>query len=449
MYESFYGLTSKPFQLNPDPKFYFASKQHRRATAYLEYGMHQNEGFIVITGEVGAGKTTIVRGMLENLDQDKMVAAHLVSTQLDADDTLRLVGAAFGIRTKDVEKSDVLMSLEAFLISMTSKGKRCLLIVDEAQNLTARAVEELRMLSNFQFGNHALLQSFLIGQPEFREVLQSPQMMQFRQRVIASCHIGPMDVDETRGYVEHRLKCAGANEYPIFAPDSFLAIFKASSGIPRRINSVCDRLMLFGYLNDKKEFDAKDVEEVAREIFEETQDTSFVQAKRAANHAPASGSDLANISQDAGVQPRKVGRRQRQAVTTDKELDVSSREDLNHLLAGLNAWQFNERLGRLEQSLQQLELINGTTLSLLQKIVLSIVPDHETSPKEPPSIVQDDETTAKESSSITHETRRKAKRSKLRVPRKVPSRPVSSGELPLNEPSSIVLESEQQTKEPE
>ena len=184
MYESFYGLTSKPFQLNPDPKFYFASKQHRRATAYLEYGMHQNEGFIVVTGEVGAGKTTIVRGMLENLDQDKVVAAHLVSTQLDADDTLRLVGAAFGIRTKDVEKSDVLMSLEAFLISMTGKGKRCLLIVDEAQNLTARAVEELRMLSNFQFGNHALLQSFLIGQPEFREILQSPQMAQFRQRVI-------------------------------------------------------------------------------------------------------------------------------------------------------------------------------------------------------------------------------------------------------------------------
>ncbi len=302
MYESFYGLTSKPFQLNPDPKFYFASKQHRRATAYLEYGMHQNEGFIVITGEVGAGKTTIVRGMLENLDQDKVVAAHLVSTQLDADDTLRLVGAAFGIRTKDVEKSDVLMSLEAFLISMTGKGKRCLLIVDEAQNLTARAVEELRMLSNFQFGNHALLQSFLIGQPEFREVLQSPQMMQFRQRVIASCHIGPMDVDETRGYVEHRLKCAGANEYPAFAPDSFMAIFKASSGIPRRINSVCDRLMLFGYLNDKKEFDAKDVEEVAREIFEETQDTSFVQAQRTPNHA--SGSDLTNTPPDAGVQPR-------------------------------------------------------------------------------------------------------------------------------------------------
>jgi general secretion pathway protein A len=378
-----------------------------------------------------------VRGMLENLDQDKMVAAHLVSTQLDADDTLRLVGAAFGIRTKDVEKSDVLMSLEAFLISMTSKGKRCLLIVDEAQNLTARAVEELRMLSNFQFGNHALLQSFLIGQPEFREVLQSPQMMQFRQRVIASCHIGPMDVDETRGYVEHRLKCAGANEYPTFTPDSFLAIFKASSGIPRRINSVCDRLMLFGYLNDKREFDAKDVEEVAREIFEETQDTSFVHAQRAANHASGSESDSTNTPPDTGVQLQKVGRKQRQAVTTDKELNVSSREDLNHLLAGLNAWQFNERLGRLEQSLQQLELINGTTLSLLQKIVLSIVPDNEGVPEESSSIVSDNETSSEKSSSISPGTRTKTKRSKLRNPRKVSPRPASSGELPLNEPSIV------------
>jgi general secretion pathway protein A len=434
MYESFYGLTSKPFQLNPDPKFYFASKQHRRATAYLEYGMHQNEGFIVITGEVGAGKTTIVRGMLENLDQDKMIAAHLVSTQLDADDTLRLVGAAFGIRTKDVEKSDVLMSLEAFLISMTGKGKRCLLIVDEAQNLTARAVEELRMLSNFQFGNHALLQSFLIGQPEFREILRSPEMAQFRQRVIASCHIGPMDVDETRGYVEHRLKCAGANEYPIFTSDSFLAIFKATSGIPRRINSVCDRLMLFGYLNDKKEFDAKDVEEVAAEIFEETQGKASIQVQRAIGRASESESNPANAPLGGVVQPRNVSRKRRQPAARAKKLNNSSGEDLNHLLAGLNAWQFNERLGRLEQSLQQLELINGTTLSILQKIVSSIVPKNETSPGE--------------SSSTAIQATTMAKGSKPHIPRETSQLSSSTGELALNE-TFIDLESELSPRQPE
>lgn len=348
MYKSFYGLTSKPFQLNPDPAFYFGSKQHLRAQAYLEYGMHQNEGFIVITGEVGAGKTTIVRGLLDSLDPEKVVAAQLVSTQLDADDTLRLVGAAFGLRTKDVAKSDVLMSLEAFLISMTAKGKRCLLIVDEAQNLTARAVEELRMLSNFQYGNQALLQSFLIGQPEFRQILQSPHMMQFRQRVIAACHIGPLDVSETQAYIEHRLHHAGATDSPIFTTAAYEAIFKASSGIPRRINSVCDRLLLFGFLNQQKSFDVTDVEEVAREIFEETIGGSTqVQMQYALN-------DGSGVS----VQPNPM------ATGTPGEYSRAPQD----LLAVLNAEHVAERLARLESSLIQLERINGATLQLLQQI---------------------------------------------------------------------------------
>ena len=348
MYKSFYGLTSKPFQLNPDPAFYFGSKQHLRAQAYLEYGMHQNEGFIVITGEVGAGKTTIVRGLLDSLDSEKVVAAQLVSTQLDADDTLRLVGAAFGLRTKDVAKSDVLMSLEAFLISMTAKGKRCLLVVDEAQNLTARAVEELRMLSNFQYGNQALLQSFLIGQPEFRQILQSPHMMQFRQRVIAACHIGPLDVSETQAYIEHRLHHAGATDSPSFTTAAYEAIFKASSGIPRRINSVCDRLLLFGFLNQQKSFDVTDVDEVAREIFEETIGGSTqVQMQYALN-------DGSGVS----VQPNPL------ASGTPGEYSRAPHE----LLAVLNAEHVAERLARLESSLIQLERINGATLQLLQQI---------------------------------------------------------------------------------
>ena len=346
MYEAFYGLTSKPFQLNPDPSFYFGSKQHKRAAAYLEYGMHQNEGFIVITGEVGAGKTTIVRGMLDALDQKKVVAAHLVSTQLDADDTLRLVGAAFGLRTKDVSKADVLMSLEAFLISSTSKGMRCLLIVDEAQNLTARAVEELRMLSNFQFGNHALLQSYLIGQPEFRQILQSPHMMQFRQRVIAACHIGPLDVKETRAYIEHRLKCAGASGSPVITPAAYEAIFKASNGVPRRINSVCDRLLLFGFLSSKKEFDVADVDEVAREIYEETMGGS---TQTGISYSPANSPYQPSSSTNAGSNE-----------LTGEPVAI---------LAALSAQQLGERLARLERSLLQLEKINSTTLNLLQQLV--------------------------------------------------------------------------------
>src|SRR5512137_160719 len=231
MYEAFYGLSSKPFQLNPDPNFYYASKQHRRAKAYLEYGVSRNEGFIVITGEIGAGKTMVLRSLIEGLSGSNIITGHLVTTQLGAEDTLRMVGAAFGFRVKDVPKSELLITLEAFLISQTSKGKRCLLIVDEAQNLTPKAVEELRMLSNFQFGNQALLQSFLVGQPEFREILQRPEMEQFRQRVAATCHIGPLDRDETEHYIGHRLKCAGSTGKPTFEPAVFDAIYKSSGGI--------------------------------------------------------------------------------------------------------------------------------------------------------------------------------------------------------------------------
>jgi len=354
MYESFYGLSSKPFQLNPDPAFYFGSKQHRRAAAYLEYGIHQNEGVIVVTGEVGAGKTTIVRGLLERLDPEKVLAVTLVSTQLDAEDTLRLVGAAFGIRTRDVPKSDLLMSLEAFLISKNSLGKRCLLIVDEAQNLTARAVEELRMLSNFQYGSQALLQSFLVGQPEFREILQSPQMMQFRQRVIAACHIGPLDVEETRGYIEHRLRTAGATaDSLVIQSPAYAAIFKASGGIPRRINSLCDRLLLMGYLNERKDFGVKDVEEVAREIHDETLGQSRIPNQGGAQAVPNQ-----EISAPLGLPSLNT--------------DGMASHDFVNLLSGISAGQFNERLARLERSLLRLERINGTTLTLLQRFISSL-----------------------------------------------------------------------------
>src|SRR6187397_2130058 len=253
MYEAFYGLSSHPFQLNPDPHFYYGSKQHKRAKAYLEYGVSRNEGFIVITGEIGAGKTTVLRGLLNSLEQTNIVTGQLLTTQLDAEDTLRMVAAAFGFQATGRSKAELLSALEAFLLSHARQGKRCLLIVDEAQNLTPRAVEELRMLSNFQLGNHSLLQSFLVGQPEFRQILQRPEMEQFRQRVSATCHIGPLDEGETEGYILHRLKCAGSTGEPHFEPSAFPAIHAASHGIPRRINSICDRLLLLGYMEGRKQ----------------------------------------------------------------------------------------------------------------------------------------------------------------------------------------------------
>jgi putative secretion ATPase (PEP-CTERM system associated) len=274
MYESFFGLTAKPFQLNPDPSFLFGSRGHRRALAYLEYGLHQGEGFIVITGDVGAGKTTLVRSLLERLNPDRIVAANLVSTQLEASDVLRLVATAFGVPSKGVDKADLLLALETFLVQVAADGKRALLVVDEAQNLSLGALEELRMLSNFQIEDHALLQSFLIGQPEFRNVMQSPQMQQLRQRVTASYHLGPLDASETQAYILHRLRHVGWKNDPSFAPDMFGLIYNYTGGIPRRINSLCDRLLLAACIARRHEAGLADVEAVITELREEFAEAS-------------------------------------------------------------------------------------------------------------------------------------------------------------------------------
>ena len=269
MYETFYALTGKPFQLNPDPSFFFGSRGHNRAYAYLQYGLYQGEGFIVITGEVGAGKTTIVRSLLEHLDRTKVVAAQIVSTQLDADDMLRAVGVAFGLPVRTVSKAVLLGSIEAFLCHIAAENKRALLIVDEAQNLSQRAVEELRMLSNFQLGDQALMQSFLVGQPELRSMMQSPRMQQLRQRVIASYHLGPLDAAETQAYIEHRLRHVGWNNDPTFNAACYPLIHTLSGGIPRRINALCNRLMLAAFLGEKHAIEPSDVHAIAREMREE------------------------------------------------------------------------------------------------------------------------------------------------------------------------------------
>ncbi len=358
MYEAFYGLSTKPFQLNPDPAFYYASKQHRRAKAYLEYGVSRNEGFIVITGEIGAGKTMVLRSLIESLNGSNVITGHLVTTQLGAEDTLRMVGAAFGFRVKDVPKSELLITLEAFLISQTSKGKRCLLVVDEAQNLTPRAVEELRMLSNFQFGNQALLQSFLVGQPEFREILQQPEMEQFRQRVAATCHIGPLDLEETRGYIEHRLKCAGSSGKPSFEPGVFDAIFKASGGIPRRINSVADRLLLAGFLAGRTNLTVADVTEVVTELQQETGVPS----------RPVSAAASGGKAEAVGARGGAV----LDVDLTKLKLDGEEAEKMSRQLAQFTADQRGDQLQRLERSLLRLERINVQTLAMLQKLVSAI-----------------------------------------------------------------------------
>ena len=305
MFESFYGLSAQPFQLSPDPAFFYGSRGHTRAYAYLQYGLYQGEGFIALTGEVGAGKTTLIRSLLRELTSKNVVAAQLVSTQLDADSLLRAVATAFGLAVREHDKARIIAELEAYLVSLVPQNQRALLIVDEAQNLTPRAMEELRMLSNFQLQNRALLQSFLVGQPELRQLMRSPGMRQLRQRVIASYHLGPLDSDETRAYIEHRLKQVGWNGDPAFHDEIFAVVHAYTGGIPRRINTVCTRVLLAAFLAEKHFIGLEEVEQVIGELADE-----LGEAPGAAT--PARG---ANGNEHPGLEDRISGVERAMAMT--------------------------------------------------------------------------------------------------------------------------------------
>jgi putative secretion ATPase (PEP-CTERM system associated) len=266
MFESHFGFTTSPFALNPDPGFFFASKGHARALAYLKYGVFQREGFIVVTGEIGSGKTTLVRTLLAGMNADDIVSAQVRNTQLDSSELLLAICTAFGVPVPGPSKAHMLGALEAYLTSLAAMGKRALLIVDEAQNLGPRELEELRMLSNFQLDSHALLQSFLVGQPELRHMLRSSALEQMSQRIIASCHLGPLSPEETRAYIEHRLAHVGWNGSPRVHDEVFQRVHAHTGGIPRRINLLCTRLLLAAWLADAKELDAQTVELAAADM---------------------------------------------------------------------------------------------------------------------------------------------------------------------------------------
>ncbi len=247
MYDQYYSFTGRPFQLTPDPHYYFESVTHRKALSYLGYGLAQGEGFIVITGEVGAGKSTLVSHLMQTIDKARLTAATIVTSQLGGNDMVQMTAESFGIDTRGLDKAAVLKAIENFLHAEARAGRRCLLVVDEAQNLAIDALEELRMLSNFQLGALALLQIFLLGQPEFRDLVQqSPALEQLRQRIIATHHLDAMDADEVEPYVMHRLAKAGWSGRPKLTPEAFDALYDETGGVPRKLNALMNRTLLMG-----------------------------------------------------------------------------------------------------------------------------------------------------------------------------------------------------------
>ena len=268
MYDEHFGLTGRPFQLTPDPAFWYETATHRRAMAYLGYGLAQGEGFIVITGDIGAGKTTLMGHLLDTLDREALNPIKLVSTAIEASDLLRIVATELGANPAGLEKAQLLLAIERGLHAVARTGRRTLLIVDEAQALSVGALEELRMLSNFQAGGHALLQIVLLGQPEFRAALHgSERLEQLRQRVIAIHHLEPMAADEVAAYVRHRLTVVGWSGRPGFAESAFAALHRLTDGVPRRLNQLANRVMLHAAIEGADLITAATVDLVAADLF--------------------------------------------------------------------------------------------------------------------------------------------------------------------------------------
>jgi general secretion pathway protein A len=266
MYETYYGFTASPFQLTPDARFFYGSRAHSRAIAHLIFGLSQGEGFVIVTGEVGAGKTTLVERLWSQLHQESYTLVRIKTTKLSGDDLLRLSVVGFGVEPRGTDKASVLLGFEEAMRQQREAGRRCLLVVDEAQNLSLAALEELRMLSNIGEDRGAALQTILLGQPQFRRLLANPGLDQLRQRVLASYHLGPLDAAETQAYVEHRLAMVGWTGAPQIEAAAFVALHRHSGGIPRRINRLCSRVLMYGALEEAGTLTTAMVDTTAQEL---------------------------------------------------------------------------------------------------------------------------------------------------------------------------------------
>ena len=263
MYESHYGLTAKPFSIVPNPEILFLSKNHENALTYLEYGLSEKVGFILLTGEIGAGKTTLIRHMLNKIESQMDIAV-IFNTNFSSDQLLRRILSEFEITSDTTEKERHLELLYQFLIDRYARGRHVLLIIDEAQNLTDGALEDIRMLSNLQTDDRILLQIMLVGQPEFKDRLNMPDFRQLAQRIAVNYHITPLDVDQTRHYIEYRIRKAGGAP-DLFMPGAIKKIYKHSGGIPRTINLMCDTALVYGFSDNLKCIDVAVIEKVIKD----------------------------------------------------------------------------------------------------------------------------------------------------------------------------------------
>jgi general secretion pathway protein A len=292
MYCSFYGFSERPFQLLPNPRFLYRSKKHEIALTYLEYGMTDRAGFMVITGEVGTGKTTLVKYMLQSLGGDRPLA-FLSQTSLAPEQFLRALCQEFSLPHEGKGKTELIEVLGRFFVDQFSQGKHVLIVLDEAQNFPVETLEEIRMLSNLDADNESLLQILLVGQPELRRKLQCGNLLQLSQRVSVAYHLRPLDQDETEGYIRYRIQNAGGRDSDLFTPSAIDLIHAHSGGVPRIINSLCDMCLVYGLADELRQIDDR----VVGSVLEDRAEWDLVRPV----HDPESTQPKANPDEENGA----------------------------------------------------------------------------------------------------------------------------------------------------
>ncbi len=270
MYLSFFSLNQKPFELLPNPDFLFLSDVHKKALTFLEYGLMENTGFILFTGEVGTGKTTTIRRLLNKVSEELTVAT-VFNTQLDSAQLLRMINDDFGLASTSNDKADLLRELNDFLIAQYAAGRRCVLIIDESQNLGLEQLEEIRLLSNLETAHAKLLQIILVGQPELRDKLNSAELIQLRQRILVHCHLSPLNAENIASYIYHRLEQSGNRNALDWQEGTFERIHTATRGVPRLINILCDYILLDAFTKNQRFINYTNLEAILTHLDFETQ----------------------------------------------------------------------------------------------------------------------------------------------------------------------------------
>jgi len=266
MYKKFFGLKESPFNVNPDPRFLYLTSHIQEALACLIYGIQTRKGFVLLTGEVGTGKTTVLNKVLEWCSQESIATAFLFNPRLTEAEFFDFMMADFGITPDSTMKSRTLMKLNQWLLEQYKNGRRVVLIVDEAQNLSTEMLEEIRLLTNLETSTAKLLQIVLAGQPELEDKVNDPQLRQLRQRITLWAKTGPLTLLETHGYVKERLRFAGSTGEEIFSPEAIEAVHRYAKGIPRMINLLCEHALISAFVEHRKTVSPKTMEEVARDF---------------------------------------------------------------------------------------------------------------------------------------------------------------------------------------